>query len=551
MRRLGEVLTDEQMATEQQIGLALKEQRSTGELLGNVLLRLGIVNRKELSRAVAISNELPFIDLKSIFVEPAAVKLVDKDFAERYRLMPFAIEGDNLKVAMDNPSDVVAIDALRRFVRRPVLVYAADLESVMETIEFQYGLGASIDEEVNRNMTAALSGGGVAEGEVEAPVIRLLELLFIKAIRDRATDIHFSPEEMITRISFRVDGIMRGEYVMARQIHIPLITRIKVLSGMNIAENRLPQDGSIQFKFSGRAVDIRSSLIPTKHGENAVLRILDKSSVAQGLESLGMSEELRLKIERLIRIPFGIVLAAGPTGSGKTTTLYAMLRLVNAMEKNVMTIEDPIEYQMPLIKQAQVNKKIDFGFAQAIRTFLRQDPDIILVGEIRDLETTEMALQAAMTGHLVLSTIHTNDAPSTVARLLDLGVEPYLLPSSLKAVVAQRLVRRICTNCKEEYHLTAKEIEIYGLSDWPHATETLFRGRGCELCNESGYHGRLGIYEIMTIGPGLSELVSTKASIQAIKKQALAEGMVTMYEYGLDQVKLGVTTIDEIMRVTQ
>ncbi len=551
MRRLGEVLTEEQMATEQQIGLALKEQRSTGELLGNVLLRLGIVNRKELSRAVAISNDLPFVDLKSTFVEPAAVKLVDKSFAERYRLMPFAIDGENLKVAMDNPSDVVAIDGLRRAVRRPVLVYAADLESVMETIEFQYGLGASIDEEVNRNIAAALSGGGVAEGEVEPPVIRLLELLFIKAIRDRATDIHFSPEEMITRISFRVDGIMRGEYVMARQIHIPLITRIKVLSGMNIAENRLPQDGSIQFKFSGRGIDIRSSLIPTKHGENAVLRILDKSSVAQGLESLGMSKELRLKIERLIRIPFGIVLAAGPTGSGKTTTLYAMLRLVNAMEKNVMTIEDPIEYQMPLIKQAQVNKKIDFGFAQAIRTFLRQDPDIILVGEIRDLETTEMALQAAMTGHLVLSTIHTNDAPSTVARLLDLGVEPYLLPSSLKAVVAQRLIRRICTNCKEEYRLSPEEIESYALAEWSHASEPLFRGRGCELCNESGYHGRLGIYEIMTIGPGLSDLVSTKASIEAIKKQAISEGMVTMFEYGLDQVKAGVTTIDEIMRVTQ
>ncbi|MBN2809678.1 MAG: type II/IV secretion system protein [Deltaproteobacteria bacterium] len=551
MRRLGEVLTDERMATEQQIGLALKEQRSTGELLGNVLLRLGIVNRKELSRAVAISNDLPFVDLKTTFVEPAAVQLVDKMFAERYRLMPFAIDGENLKVAMDNPSDVVAIDALRRAVRRTVLVYAADLESVMETIEFQYGLGASIDEEVNLNLAAALSGGQIAEGEVEAPVIRLLELIFIKAIRDRATDIHFSPEEMITRISFRVDGIMRGEYVMSRQIHVPLITRIKVLSGMNIAENRLPQDGSIQFKFSGRSVDIRSSLIPTHHGENAVLRILDKSSVAQGLESLGMSQELRSKIERLIRIPFGIVLAAGPTGSGKTTTLYAMLRLVNAMEKNVLTIEDPIEYQMPLIKQAQVNKKIDFGFAQAIRTFLRQDPDIILVGEIRDLETTEMALQAAMTGHLVLSTIHTNDAPSTVARLLDLGVEPYLLPSSLKAVVAQRLIRRICTNCREEYRLSAEEIADYGLAGWPDAGGPLFRGRGCELCNESGYHGRLGIYEIMTIGPSLSELVSTKASIETIKQQAIKDGMVTMFEYGLDQVKLGLTTIDEILRVTQ
>ena len=551
MRRLGEVLTDEQMATEQQIELALNEQRSTGELLGNVLLRLGIVNRKELARAVAISNDLTYVDLKATFVEPAAVKLVDKNFAERYRLMPFAIAQENLEVAMDNPSDIVAIDALRRAVNMPLKIYAADLESIMETIEFQYGLGSSIDSEVKRNMEAALSGGGIAEGEIEPPVIRLLELFFIKAIRDRATDIHLSPEDMVTRVSFRVDGIMRSEYVMARQLHIPLITRIKVLSGMNIAENRLPQDGNLQFSFSNRSVDVRSSLIPTNFGENAVLRILDKTSVAQGLGSLGMGAELRAKVERLINLPFGIVLAAGPTGSGKTTTLYALLRLVNSLEKNVLTIEDPIEYQMPLIKQSQVNPKINFSFPQAIRHFLRQDPDIILVGEIRDLETTEMALQAAMTGHLVLSTIHTNDAPSTIARLLDLGVEPYLLPSSLKAVIAQRLVRRICNNCKEEYHLDASEIENLGLSDGLQAETPLYRGCGCELCNESGYHGRLGIYEIMTIGPGLGELISTKASIAAIKKQAQAEGMVTMLEYGLDQAKTGVTTIDEILRVTQ
>ncbi len=551
MRRLGEVLIDEQMATEPQIELALNEQRSTGELLGNVLLRLGIVSRKDLARAVAISNDLSYVDLKTTFVEPAAVKLVDKSFAERYRLMPFAIVEDHLEVAMDNPSDIVAIDALRRAVPMPLEIYAADLESVMETIEFQYGLGSAIDTEVKRNIEAALSGGGIAEGEIDPPVIRLLELFFIKAIRDRATDIHLSPEEMVTRVSFRVDGIMRSEYVLARQLHIPLITRIKVLSGMNIAENRLPQDGNLQFSFSNRSVDVRSSLIPTNFGENAVLRILDKTSVAQGLESLGMGVELRARVERLINLPFGIVLAAGPTGSGKTTTLYALLRLVNSLEKNVLTIEDPIEYQMPLIKQSQVNPKIDFSFPQAIRHFLRQDPDIILVGEIRDLETTEMALQAAMTGHLVLSTIHTNDAPSTIARLLDLGVEPYLLPSSLKAVIAQRLVRRICTNCREEYHLDTAEIENLGLSAWLKPETTLYRGRGCELCSEAGYHGRLGIYEIMTIGAGLGELISTKASIAAIKKQALAEGMVTMLEYGLDQAKSGLTTVDEILRVTQ
>ncbi len=550
MKRLGDVLIEEMMATPQQIEVALREQQTTRELLGNVLLRLGIISPRDLARAIAISNDLPFVDLKKTFIDPAAVRQVEMEFARRYNLMPFALENNTLKVAMDNPSDIVAIDALRRATNHNLEIYAADLDSILEAIEFHYGLGASIDEEVSRNITAALAGG-TAEGETAPPIIRLLELFFIKAIRDRATDIHLSPEERISRVGMRIDGILQSAYILPRQLHIPMITRVKVMAGMNIAENRLPQDGNITFEFSGRAIDIRASTIPTNHGENVVLRILDKASVVLGLDSLGMDEKISRQVERMTRIPHGIVLAAGPTGSGKTTTLYSMLHLVNALEKNVMTIEDPIEYQVPMIKQAQVNPKINFGFSEAIRHFLRQDPDIILVGEIRDLETTRMALQAAMTGHLVLSTIHTNDAASTVARLLDLGVEPYLLPASLRAVLAQRLVRRVCGNCREEYTLSDEEIENFGLGEWPHRHEPLTRGRGCELCGQTGYHGRAGIYELMWISPAIGKLISETASIAAIHEQAVADGMVPMLAYGLEKVRAGLTTIDEIFRVTQ
>lgn len=549
MKRLGEVLVDEGIVDPQQLELSLQEQKRTGELLGNVLVRLGIVTRKDLSRAMAYSSDLPFVDLKQTHIDPNAIKVVHKEWAKRYNLIPFGLHDDILQVAMDNPNDVVAIDVLRRETGKTIEIWAADLESILELGEMYYEVGGSIQEEIDKNVTAALSGA-IAEGEVAPPIIRLIELVLIRAIRSGATDVHITPEEAITRVSYRIDGILRRGSILPKDIHVALVTRVKVMSGLNIAEQRLPQEGNIGFEFSGREIDIRASTSPVAHGENVVLRILDKANIVLGLEHLGLSKKGRDRVHRLSNMPHGIVLAAGPTGSGKTTTLYSMLREINALEKNILTVEDPIEYQMPLIKQTQVNEQAGLTFSRAIRHFLRQDPDIILVGEIRDLETVKIAFQAAMTGHLVLSTIHTNDAASTIARLLDLGVEPYLIPTSLRAIVAQRLVRLLCRKCAEEYVPSEEELEYHGLQNWEGAGKTIKKSVGCEDCDQTGYSGRTGIFEILEVTPHISKLIADKVSADMLAIEAQKEEMISLRDDALGRVLSGVTSLEEVVRVT-
>ena len=550
MKLLGEVLLEKEMITPQQMRIGLEEQKRSGELLGDVLLRLGILTRKDLSRALAFSSDLPFIDLKQAHIDPRATRTVSKDIAKKFKLIPFAMENNTIRVAMDNPNDVIAIDTLRRTTGKNIEIYASDLDSVLESIEIYYELGASLEEEIDKNITAALSGG-IAEGEVNPPIVRLIELFLIKAIRDGATDVHISPEETITRVSYRVDGVLRSGMILPKQIHIPLVTRVKVMSGLNIAEQRLPQEGNITFEFSGRKIDIRSSTSPKYFGENVVLRVLDKANIILGLEYLGLDVLNQATIRKLTKKPHGIVLTAGPTGCGKTTTLYSMLREINALEKNVLTIEDPIEYHLPLIKQTQVNEQAGLTFIRAIRHFLRQDPDIMLVGEVRDLETAKISFQAAMTGHLVFSTIHTNDAASTIARLFDLGVEPYLIPTSLRAIIAQRLVRKICPECIEEYTPTKEELETYELQDWSEAEKKLKRGKGCPACEYTGYSGRTGIFEILEITPKLSQVIIQKVPSDVLSLEARKEGMKTMKQDGLAKVLEGITTLEEVFRVTE
>ena len=550
MKLLGEVLLEEGIVDKQQLELGLSEQRRTRELLGNVLVRLGLVTRKDLSKAMASASDLRFVDLRQTQVEPAAIKAVARDVAKRFKVLPFSLQNNTLQVAMENPTDVVALDTMRRTTGLAIDIWAADRESVLEMIELYYEVGTSIDAEIEKNATAALTGG-IAEGEVAPPIIRLIELLIIKAIRDTSTDVHITAEEAITRVSYRIDGIMRRGAILPRQLHTGLVTRVKVMSGLNIAEQRLPQEGNITFEFSGREIDIRSSTSPSDLGENIVLRILDKANVVLGLDTLGLPRPAKVTVKRLSQKPHGIVLAAGPTGSGKTTTLYSMLREINALEKNVLTIEDPIEYRIPLIKQHQVNEQSGLTFSRAIRSFLRQDPDIILVGEIRDLETAKIAFQAAMTGHLVLSTIHTNDSSSTIARLLDLGVEPYLIPTSLRAVVAQRLVRQVCKKCAEDYLPSAEDVELYGLgSDWNREGRMIKRAKACPECDGTGYRGRTGIFEIMEVTPHISRMISEKASADMLFIEAQREGMTSMREDGMNKVMQGLTTLEEVFRVT-
>jgi len=549
MKRLGDVLIEEGLVEPQELELALLEQKRTGELLGDVLLRLGLVTRKAISRAMADTTDLPYVDLSQTHIDINAVKLVPESMARKFNIIPFAVDNGTIQVAMNNPTDVVAIDTLRRQTGKVIDVWASDLETIQSMIETYYEVSARIAEEVDRNVNAALAGG-IAEGEAAPPVIRLVELLIIKAIRDGATDLHVTLEEAVSRVSYRIDGILRRGFILPTEIHRALVTRIKVLSTLNIAEQRLPQEGNISFEFSGRTVDIRSSTSPTELGENVVLRILDKANIILGLEHLGMSEAEQLRTRQLAQRPHGIVLAAGPTGCGKTTTLYSMLREINALEKNLLTIEDPIEYRLPLIKQTQVNEQAGLTFSNAIRHFLRQDPDVILVGEIRDLETAQIAFQAAMTGHLVLSTIHTNDAASTMARLLDLGVDTYLIPSSLRAVVAQRLVRKVCSACAEDYIPSDEELQSYGLQDWSGAGKTIKKAAGCPACDNTGYSGRTGVFEILEISPQISRLIMEKVSADLLNEQALEDGMVPMRANGLNMVIDGLTTLEEVFRVT-
>jgi type II secretory ATPase GspE/PulE/Tfp pilus assembly ATPase PilB-like protein len=481
-------------------------------------------------------------------VNPEALRVLGKDFAEDNKVVAYdVLEDGTLCVACYDTGDVKLLSKLRREVKRNIQPCMADLENISQVLRELYSESQAIDSDIEKNIAAA-KAGVIARGEIDPPFIRLIDLFIHKGIAERATDIHISPEARVTQISYRLDGIMMPTYVIPKELHPSLITRVKVLSGLNIAEQRKAQDGSITVSFSGRNVDIRVSLSPTDEGENAVLRLLDIGSVVMGLKNLGFSDKAYQDIIDMSNKPHGIVLSAGPTGSGKTTTLYSVLSNVDALQRNVLTIEDPIEYRVPYVKQSQVNLKTGHTFAAAIRTFLRQDPDIILVGEIRDLETAHIAFQAAMTGHLVFSTVHTNDAASTIARLLDLGVEPYLIPSCLRAVLAQRLVRRVCPKCSDRYQFSEEEINRYNLLSANLDSE--MRGIGCDYCFQRGYRGRVAIVEILHITPAISKMIQEKTSSDQIDLLAREEGMISMREDGLAKVKQGITTVAEVLRVT-
>jgi type II secretory ATPase GspE/PulE/Tfp pilus assembly ATPase PilB-like protein len=546
---IGQILVRNQKVTPEKLEIALNEQKRTGELIGAVLVRMGAITDKDLAMALAKQAEVPFIALSKTPVDPEAFRLISKETAENFLVVPFDVDNGTLRVAMENPNDVHALDMLRRETGKNIEIHAADLCSIQQTIEMYSGPSDTIEQEIDRNLQIALQGN-IANGDSMAPIVRLVDLFINKGIQDHATDIHLTPEEETFRVSFRIDGVLHSGMVMPKHLHTAIVNRVKIASGMNIAEQRLPQEGNMAYDYVGRAIDIRTSTSPCKYGENVVLRLLDKSRVLLDLKYLGLKDKDRCTIEKLANRPHGIILNSGPTGSGKTTTLYAMLQSVNTLEKNILTIEDPIEYTLPFIKQTQVNEATGLTFSEAIRHFFRQDPDIMLVGEIRDLETARIAMQASMTGHLVLSTIHTNDSVSTVPRLLDLGVEPYLVSSTLRAVIAQRLVRRICRNCQEEYEINVNEMAQYDLGEWAKEHKKLMRGKGCEICDDLGYYGRIGIFEILEITNSLSELITQKVPSNQLLDRAIKEGMKTMRQDGLEKVEDSVTTIDEVLKVT-
>ncbi len=558
--RLGDMLVAEGLITKEQLDKALEAQRSQGKRLGDTLVTLGFVSEEAIAQALSKQLGIPYITLSHYEIDVSIIKTIPEDIVRKYKIIPVDKMGNTLTVALADPANIFILDELKlltKFEIIPLISYESDILRAID----QYYRGGAMEQvlkDIQENEMEVVSDTDkdvdVADMKAmsdEAPVIKWVNALLQQAIRDRASDIHIEAFEYTIRVRFRVDGSLVEVSPPPRRLYAPIVSRIKILSEMDIAERRLPQDGRFKVKIEDRVVDLRVSIIPTVFGEKVVMRILDRSSLVLDLTKLGFEgDTLRVFNEQISR-PYGMVLVSGPTGSGKTTTLYSALSTVNSPDVNIMTIEDPVEYQLSGVNQVQAKSEIGLTFAAGLRSFLRQDPDIILVGEIRDLETAEIAIKAAMTGHLVFSTIHTNDAPSTVTRLTDMGVEPFLVTASLNMVVAQRLVRRICPRCKETYVPSKDVLQSFILPENVSKDNITFaRGMGCDFCSKTGYRGRVSLYEILVVTDIIREALIDGQSLIYIKKLARENGMRTLRESGILKVIEGLTTLEEVLGAT-
>ena len=568
-KSFGEFLVGLGVLTADQLKKASQEQKQRGERLEQTIVRLGYAKEELILQCLADYFNLPYVDLDTYLIDEKIVKTIPEETARRHTLIPIFKIGNALTIAMPDPLNLLALDEVRNKVKTDVEIAIGTEKKIKKAIEQHYGAVAMAFESTLHQMAEGNAGGLSQEstdyrkthdlvvkdlptGPMEdASAARMLDLVMIQAIRDRASDIHFEPDEKTLRVRFRIDGFLYETIILPKPIQPAVTSRIKILAEMDIAETRLPQDGNFNVKLERRGFEIRVSTFPTIHGENVVLRILNQSSPLFKLEELGFSEETLNQFKQLVRKTNGIILVTGPTGSGKTTTLYALLNMINSMDKNIITIEDPVEYRLALIRQTQINPKAGITFATGLRSILRQDPDIIMVGEIRDLETSEIAMQAALTGHLVLSTLHTSDAPEAISRLVDIGVEPYLISSCVIGVLAQRLIRTLCPDCKVSYQVDPKNMADLG----EEVTKlkgplTLYRGKGCKNCKQSGYRGRSGIYELLLVNEDIKKLVSERASTQVIREIAKKTGgMIPLRGDGLRKVLKGITTLEEVDRV--
>jgi type IV pilus assembly protein PilB len=554
IKDLSDVLLEEGLIDPDQLEQATAEQERLGRTLGRVLIDLGMVKETDLVAALARQVGLDYVDLSDHPVDPAAASLVSEQVARRYRAMPIGFDESRLVVAMSDPSNVFALDDIRTITGmdvKPVVATAADIEAAIR----KYGqFEQSVEDmatEASANQSEEVSELDQMGAAVEdAPIVKLVNLLITQAVSDRASDIHIEPAEKDIRIRYRIDGVLHEVMRSPKNIQNGLISRLKVMADINIAERRVPQDGRIGLVVGGKAVDLRLATLPTVFGEKIVIRILDKSSVLLTLDDLGLGEQAFDRYERAFRKPYGTILVTGPTGSGKSTTLYATLNIINDVDKNIITVEDPVEYRLGGVNQMQVNMKAGLTFASALRSILRADPDVVLIGEIRDRETALIAMEAALTGHLVLSTLHTNDAPSAITRLVEMEVEPYLVASALDCVVAQRLARKLCEHCKESYKPSKEELIQAGFpEDIVGKVKELFRPAGCQRCGKTGYRGRLGLYEIMPMSEEIEMLTAERRSSDDIKRVAIEQGMGTLREDGLEKARAGVTSLEEIFRV--
>lgn len=564
-KSIGQIFVNAKLITEEQLNQALEKQRQLGtrETIGDVLVGMALITERDKARCLGIHWGVQYVDLAEYQVEQEAVKSISQEIARRYGVIPIGRNDGKLTLAMRNPLDVFALDEVRLITGVDAEPVIATEEDILSAID-QYHEGRSsevVSDLMDDIQTAeiALTDDGTAEDEVsieelrelsgEAPVVRLANVIVTKGIQDKCSDIHLEPGRTSLRVRYRIDGILHDGLIVPKKVQASLVSRIKIMSEMDIAEKRAPQDGRISAIVDGREYDFRVSTLPSIHGEKVVLRVLDKSSVMIGLNKLGFLPHTLEMFESIISRTYGIILAAGPTGSGKSTTLYSVLNKLNSSEKNILTIEDPVEYELPGITQTQINPRAGVTFASGLRTMLRQDPNIIMVGEIRDQDTATIAIEAALTGHLVLSTLHTNDAPGAVTRLIEMGIEPFLIASSVIGVLAQRLLRTICPKCKETYSPPRDAVQRLGMGFEDGSEVTLSRGKGCDYCKGTGYKGRIGIYELMPITDKIRDLVLARASSYVVKEAAIESGMKTLRDDAMEKILLGVTTLEESLRV--
>ena len=549
--RLGDILVSAGLISTDHLELALKEQAQTGEKLGGVLQRLGIVTEKEVARILASQAGVSHVTLGDEWIQKEAVDLLPVDFVEEQRAFPISIRGKTLVLAMSNPLDLEAIDGAGRLTGHYIEVVHATDSDIQAAIFKYHGSRSDIDARIDKAIKEAklALAAGTRQNEDDSPFVRLANLLIAKAVEERATDLHIEPEEKVVRCRYRIDGRLIQGHSLPKELQSIIVTRFKILSGMNISESRVPQDGRILFQHEGRKLDLRVSSFPTVHGESFVSRLLDKQNLVVGIAGLGMGKKMLAGFQQDIARPNGIILVTGPTGSGKTTTLYSALSHLNAPDVKMITLEDPVEYELPLINQGQIQANQGFTFAKGLRAILRQDPDILLVGEIRDQETAQLAIRAALTGHLVFSTLHTNDASGVIPRLVDMGVEPFMLSATLVAVLAQRLVRSVCPICRVRKDPTTEERELLDLDNLEIKNPVFTMGKGCPSCKETGYKGRMAVFEYMRMSDAIRQLIVDGAPASAIETQALADGMQSLRESTLAKVVRGKTSLAELMRV--
>jgi type II secretory ATPase GspE/PulE/Tfp pilus assembly ATPase PilB-like protein len=547
-KTLGDRLVEEKLISREQLYKAAAIQQQKGGRLGDILIKQGLVEPEQLAIVLSIHLNLPLIDLKRHVVQERARKLIPEEMARRHAIIPLDIVNDSLMVVMADPEDVRTIEDIKAQTKMRVEVALGVQSDIERAIDLNYRSKSAIDAQVSQYAPATENKiGDLVQLAVKTPIAETLDLLVAQAVKDRASDIHIEPQEDRLRIRFRIDGILHDMFTFPLNIHAPLISRVKILSEMDISEQRRPQDGQFSIKLGSKEVDIRTATMETPYGERATLRILDRTLALFTLAELGFQPDILKTYQSLLRSPFGMILVGGPTGSGKTTTLYASVNELNRNELNIMTIEDPIEYSFMDINQTQVNAKAGITFASGLRAIMRHDPNVILVGEIRDKETVTTAVQAALTGHLVLSSIHANDAVGVLFRLMDLEAEPASISSTLIAILAQRMVRRICTRCHAPYQPTEDEQQAIQSELLP-PDQMFYHGTGCNLCANTGYRGRTGIFEFLVMSENIRKLLRDRASASEIKAQAIAEGMITMKQDGMKKAREGITSISEVIR---